>query len=152
MSEKHHDQVPHVTCEHLLDIHGKEKKEHVVIDLRDVGEFEAGHIKGSLNIPRRELATNIDNLLPDKDKRVIVIVGPTQEGELKAIHDQLVGLGYDSSEFLAGGFDKWCDIAPLEVEPDLTELTPEEQGFTGEHEPGTDDDLDPKHDENDPLY
>ena len=53
---------------------------------------------------------------------------------------------------LAGGFDQWCEIAPLEVEPELTDLTPEEEGFVGDHEPGTDDDLDPKHDENDPLY
>ncbi len=81
-----------------------------------------------------------------------MIVGPTQEDELKTIHESLTTLGYSSSEFLAGGFDQWCELAPLEVEAGLTDLTPEEEGFVGNHEPGNDDDLDPKRDENDPLY
>lgn len=138
--------IPHITCEHLLKLHGREKKEHIVLDLRDRLEYESGHIKDSLNIPKRELETNIETLLPHKDKRVIVIVGPTQEADIKEINDSLAALGYVNVEFLAGGFDQWCEIAPLEIEPDLLESTPEEQGFTGhvleegEAEPGHQDD------------
>lgn len=123
--------VTHVTCEHLLKLHKGEEKDHVVIDLRDVTEYEAGHIKDSLNIPNRELQTNIETLVPNKDKRVIVIVGPTQEDDLKRVHESLNAVGYKNVEFLAGGFDSFCEIAPLEVEPELTELTPEESGFVG---------------------
>lgn len=141
--------IPHITCEHLLKLHGNEKKEHVVLDLRDRLEYESGHIKDSLNIPRRELETNIGNLLPNKDQRVIAIVGPTQEGDLKAIKDSLASLGYGNVEFLAGGFDQWCEIAPLEIEPDLLEQTPEEAGFTG-HEPG-EETLDPHTEGDEPI-
>lgn len=144
-----HQGLPHITCEHLLKLHGHEKKEHVVVDLRDQLEFESGHIKESVNVPKKELATNIENIIPDKDKRVIAIVGPTQETDLKAIHETLASLGYKNVEFLAGGFDEWCEIAPLEIEPDLLEATPEEQGFTG-HEPG-EEPLDPHVEEDEPI-
>lgn len=144
-----HEGIPHITCEHLLSLHGKDEKEHIVVDLRDRGEYEAGHIKDSLNIPRRELETNIENLVPEKAKKVIAIVGPTLREELTAIHASLTGLGYKNVEFLAGGFDQWCEIAPLEIEPELLEKTPEEQGFTG-HEPG-EENLDPHQEEDEPI-
>ena len=150
METEHRANVPHVTCQHLLDLHAKkESKEHVVIDLRDRLEFEAGHIKDSLNIPAKELQSNIQSLLPNKEQRVIVIVGPTQESDLKKIHEELDTLGYKNAEFLAGGFDEFCELAPLEIEPELTELTPEESGFVG-HEPG-EENLDPHQEEDEPV-
>ncbi len=149
MDIAHRANVPHVTCKHLLDLHGKKEKEHVVIDLRDRLEFEAGHIKDSLNIPQKELESNIQSLLPNTKQKVIVIVGPTQEADLKKIHDALQTLGYENAEFLAGGFDEFCELAPLEIEPDLTDLTPEESGFVGH---GSDeDDLNPHAEEDEPI-
>ncbi len=142
--------IPHITCEHLLKLHGKTDKEHVVLDVRDRGEFEAGHIKDSLNIPRRELATNIENLIPDKGRKVVVIVGPTLEPEIEAIHATLKDMGYANAEFLAGGFDEWCELAPLEIEPDLLEQTPEEAGFTG-HALEEPEEGDPDHQDDEPL-
>lgn len=143
-------EIPHITCEHLYNLHGNvEKKEHVVIDLRDRLEYEAGHIKDSLNVPRKELETNVETVLSNKEKKVIVVVGPTQEADVHEVQDILNELGYKDVEFLNGGFDRWCEIAPLEIEEGLLELTPEEEGATsraGEHE-----DEDPR--ENDePLY
>ena len=70
-------EIPHITCEHLYELHGQEKKSHVVIDLRDRLEYESGHIKDSLNIPKKELETNIETLIPEKVHKVVVIVGPT---------------------------------------------------------------------------
>ena len=147
MSEK--QGIPHITCEHLLKLHGSDKKEHVVLDVRDRLEYEAGHIKESLNIPKRELETNIESLLPEKAAKVIVIIGPTHEADIASIHATLEKLGYSNVEFLAGGFDQWCEIAPLEIEPELLEKTPEEMGFTG-HEPG-EENLDPHQEEDEPI-
>lgn len=143
--------VPHITCEHLRDLKEKKAertKEHVVLDLRDSLEFESGHIKGSINIPQKELESNIGTLIPDKGARVIVIIGPTQEQEIEEIHIKLVGLGYKEVEFLAGGFDKWCEIASIELESDLLEQTPEEKGFVGEELT----DIDPEDEESEPLF
>jgi rhodanese-related sulfurtransferase len=140
--------IPRVTCEHLATLEKKGAKAHVIIDLRELIEFEAGHIKDSVNIPHRELESNIHTLLPEKNKKVIVIVGPTQEKDIEDVHKTLSRLGYKDVEFLAGGFDAWCEIAPIELEPDLTELTPEEQGFTGQQE---DEEADPTDAQSDPL-
>jgi rhodanese-related sulfurtransferase len=140
-------EIKQITCEHLQKLRTGEE-EHVVLDLRDFNEFEAGHIKGSHSLPRKELKDNIDNIVPDKSHKVVVIVGPTEKDEIDKIYQELVGLGYDRIEFLAGGFDRFCEIAPLEIEPELVELTPEEEGFTGE---GLTD-IDPESEDNEPLY
>jgi rhodanese-related sulfurtransferase len=142
-------EIPHITCEHLYELHGKEQKEHVVIDLRDRLEYEAGHIKDSLNIPIKELETNVETLVPTKSHKVIVIVGPTQEGDVHEVQDILNELGYDKVEFLNGGFDRWCEIAPLEIEEGMLEMTPEEEGAIGRV--GEREDEDPR-ETDEPLY
>lgn len=135
-----------ITCEHLLKLR-KGEPEHVILDIRDVADYETGHITGSLNVPHRELTVNISNLLPVKEKNVVVVVGPTQEGEIETIDEALVGLGYKNVEFLSGGFDRWCEIAPMEIEPELAETTPEESGFVGEELSH----IDPEEGDNEPL-
>ncbi len=139
--------IPHITCEHLRNLRATDK-EHVVLDISNHADFETGHIAGSLHVPRRELATNVVNLIPDKERKVVVVFGATQEPEIEDIYAQLYGLGYRNIEFLAGGFDRWCEIAPLEIEADLTELTPEEEGFVGEELSH----IDPEEKEGEPLY
>jgi len=140
--------IPRITCEHLATLEKKGAKEHIIVDLRELLEFEAGHIKDSVNIPQRELENNIHTVVPEKRQKVIVIVGPTQEKDIEDVHRTLQKLGYKDVEFLAGGFDAWCEIAPIELEPDLTELTPEEQGFTGQRE---DEEADPTDAQSEPL-
>jgi len=140
--------VPHITCEHLQTLSKKGQHEHVIVDLRAPLAFESGHIKGSLNVPRKELETNIANLVPETGKRVIVVVGATHEDDIEAIHQTLGKLGYDKVEFLAGGFDAWCEIAPLDVNELAGEETPEEEGFTGEELSH----IDPEESDNEPLY
>ncbi len=144
-----HPDIPRITCEHLSTLEKKGAKEHVILDLRDFNEYEAGHIKGSLSLPRRELDANIRSVVQERTKKVIVIVGPTQEQEIAEVFAALKKHGYQDVEFLAGGFDAWCEIAPIEIEPDLTELTPEEEGFTGKGE--DDEEADPTDAQSEPL-
>jgi len=42
----------------------------VILDVRSKGEFESGHIKGSVNIPVDQLRNNL-NKLKDKNKAII---------------------------------------------------------------------------------
>lgn len=139
--------ILHITCEHLQTLHARKEKQHVIVDLRDTLEFESGHIEGSVNVPRKELETNLENVLPRKDKKVVVIVGPTHESEIGEINATIQKLGYSDVEFLAGGFDRWCEIAAIEIEPDLTAATPEEKGFVGDELA----EIDPESKDNEPL-
>lgn len=120
--------IPHITCEHLQKIKQEQGPDHTIIDLRDPLEYDAGHIENSHNIPRKELGNNIENVVPHKSHRVVVIVGATHESEIERIYEELREKGYESIEFLSGGFDRWCEISPPEVEEGLSEATPEELG------------------------
>jgi len=137
-----------ITCEHLAELEKMEEKEHVVIDVREPLEFEGGHIEGSYNVPEEELATNIDAIVPHKDKRVIVIAGETNPERLEKIHAALAAQGYLNTEFLSGGFDAWCKLADIEIEPELTETTPEERNPV----PNEDGNVDPEKNDNEPLF
>lgn len=46
------------------------KQGAVIVDVRSKGEYQGGHIKGSINIPVDSLAKNLDKL-KDKSKPVI---------------------------------------------------------------------------------
>lgn len=146
--------IPHITCEHLQKIRGQSEPQHAIIDLRDPVEFDAGHIEGSFNVPRRELQANIENVVPHKSHKVVVVVGPTHEAEIEFIHQELTEMGYGEVEFLAGGFDKWCEISMPSVEDVTGEATPEEQGFVQSEEEAVEDSYegeDPE-EKNEPLY
>lgn len=142
--------VKRITCEHLLQIEKQpaDNKAHVVVDIRDLPEYETGHIAGSLHVPRRELTDNLPNLVPDKDKRVVVILGPTDEEEIEDVHDKLIDAGYKNVEYLAGGIDRYCEIADVELDDVLGEMTDEERLAAGHGEA----DIDPEGHDNEPLY
>jgi phage shock protein E len=42
----------------------------IIVDVRSKGEYESGHVKGSLNIPLDQLGNNLTKL-KDKDKIII---------------------------------------------------------------------------------
>lgn len=46
-----------------------------IVDVRDVWEFESGHIKGALNIPLGELEDQYNKLSKDKVYHIICLTG-----------------------------------------------------------------------------
>ncbi len=77
----------------------------ILLDVREVAEYEAGHVEGSFNVPIRTLGQNLA-LLPDLDAEIIVIC----KGGARAMLAQtsLRILGYENAFVLAGGFDAWA--------------------------------------------
>lgn len=49
-----------------------DKKDYVLLDVRTPGEISKGKLAGSINIPIDDLATNIESLLPDKNRLTYV--------------------------------------------------------------------------------
>lgn len=142
--------IKRITCEHFYELEkaGAEAKEHVVVDIRDLADYETGHIEGSFHVPHRELTANLPSLVPEKDKRVIVILGPTEEEEIEAVHEKLVAAGYPNIEYLAGGIDRYCEIADVELDDILETPTAEEVSPDQDH----DSNVDPEKEDNEPLY
>ncbi len=51
---------------------GESLNDAIIIDVRTVQEFNAGHINGAINIPYDIIAEKIGEVTTDKDKKIIV--------------------------------------------------------------------------------
>ncbi len=75
------------------------------VDVREVGEWDEGHIPGAVHAPRNNLESRIETLVPDKTRELIVYCG---SGARSAFSTQtLLELGYENVTNLAGGFADW---------------------------------------------
>ncbi len=108
---------------------------HILIDVREEADYEAGHVEDSIHVPMRELETNIESIVPDKNEYVIVI--GEERGFAPETYEQLKNKGYTKVEFLLGGFDEWCkpatpDISDLKEDAEMEKEIAEDRGDHGE--------------------
>jgi len=96
-------------------------EEYIVLDVREPDEFEQGAIPGSIHIPRGQLESNIENRVPDRDaKMVVVCAGGVRSAFAVQTLEQL---GYANTVSMDGGFNKWKDegrdwARPRTLDPD----------------------------------
>ena len=109
-----HD-LPVISCRELRTIQDSEKP-HLIIDVRDVADYDAGHVEESMHMPFTELETNIPNLAHDKKELVVVVGEKPEQAETTFAH--LSKAGFKHVKFLLGGFDEWCRPAT----PDVSEV------------------------------
>ena len=94
-----------------------------VIDVREPGEYLAGHLPGSVNIPRGVLEFKIgDNAaLANKDLPIVLYCKTGGRAALAAVNLQRMGYGQVRS--LSGGFDNWVSGGQkVETEPEMTQF------------------------------
>ena len=84
-------------------------EEYFILDAREQDEFDAGHIPGAVLIPYTEIENKAVEMLPDKDKLILVYCRSGRRSKIAA--EALSKLGYTNvKEF--GGIIDW----PYEVE------------------------------------
>ncbi len=84
-------------------------EEHIILDVREQDEFDEGHITGAILIPYTEIENKAEEMLPDKDKLILVYCRSGRRSKIAA--ESLAKLGYSNiKEF--GGIIDW----PYEVE------------------------------------
>ena len=92
--------IPVVTLEQLSTA---SRNGEVLLDVRGVGEWEAGHVPGSLNLPVAELKTRLNEV--PKGQPLIV---HCQTGARAAIAASLLRAeGFEDVRFFRGGFAEW---------------------------------------------
>ena len=74
----------------------------LLIDVRSSGEYESGHIEGSLNIPHSEIAALAEAIGPEMDRSVVFYC--RSGGRAGRAHKALEDLGY-TGIFNASGYD-----------------------------------------------
>ena len=81
-----------------------EETGYIILDVRRVDEFAAGHIPGAINIPNESIGTDAIPELPDKDQLILVYCRSGNRS--KQASKKLVDLGYTNIvEF--GGILDW---------------------------------------------
>ncbi len=84
---------------------GVEASGALVIDVREVGEYEKGHIPGAVNIPIRTLGANLDKVPTDRQVYVYCQSGFRAAQALSS----LGMLGYDNVLSYKPGWGGWTD-------------------------------------------
>ena len=94
-----------------------------VIDVREPGEYQLGHLPGAVNIPRGVLEFKIgDNAtLANKDLPIVLYCKTGGRAALSAVN--LQRMGYTQVRSLTGGFDGWVSGGQkVETEPETTQF------------------------------
>ena len=82
----------------------------LVLDVRELEEFEAGFIPGAVNIPRGVLEFKISNHPAFKDKQAANVLVYCQSGGRSALATEALNkLGYTKAVSMAGGFKSWME-------------------------------------------
>jgi rhodanese-related sulfurtransferase len=84
----------------------------VIIDVREPGEWAAGHIPGAILIPLGELPSRLGDVPPN---RPIVVVCRSGNRSAQG-RDILLGAGFPAVTSLAGGMTDWVNAGmPIET-------------------------------------
>jgi rhodanese-related sulfurtransferase len=81
------------------------RRDAVVVDIRDKKEFESGHIVDSINIPLAKMAQRVTELKKHKDKPIVVVckMGQHSGEATKAILEA----GHEEVSKMYGGVAEW---------------------------------------------
>ncbi len=113
--------IPEMTVQEVHD-YMKEGNDPVLLDVRGLDEWERGHLKGSVHIPRGKLEYRAEETMPDKSREVIVICAGGVRSLLAG--ETLKAMGYEKVISMDGGYGDWEDAhLPAEIPP-----PPEETG------------------------
>lgn len=79
-------------------------EEYIILDTREQGEFDEGHIPGAILIPYTEIENMAEEMLPDKDAQILVYCRSGRRSKIAS--ESLTMLGYTNvKEF--GGIIDW---------------------------------------------
>ena len=84
----------------------REKGEEVlVIDTREDHEWDRGHIPGAVHLSKGIIERDIENMVPDESREIILYCGGGFRSALAA--EQLHRMGYTNVKSVAGGWRAW---------------------------------------------
>jgi rhodanese-related sulfurtransferase len=86
---------------------------HVLIDVREDSEWQAGHAAGAVHLGKGVIERDIETRIPDKNTTLVLYCGGGFRSALAA--DALAKMGYANAISLDGGWRAWNEAGlPLE--------------------------------------
>ncbi len=108
--------IPRIKAEELKQMVDQSAGQFVVVDVRDSGSYDAGHIKGAVNVYYDANADPTDRqmmliALP-MDKLVITYCDCTDDASSANLANELYKLGFDKDKVkvLSGGSIRWVEL------------------------------------------
>ena len=80
----------------------KENPKAILLDVREDSEWQQGHLKNSMHLGRGVLERDIEKLIPDKGRELLLLCGGGYRSALAA--DTLQTMGYTNAFSIQGGF------------------------------------------------
>lgn len=100
--------IPAITCEEYKAM--REKGEgHVLLDVREQDEWDAGHIEDAVHVPRGVLEFKVEEAIPKKDQLIILCCAKGSRAALAG--ETLKDMGYTNLRVLKGGYTEYCQGA-----------------------------------------
>ena len=81
----------------------KEDANIILLDVRNILEFETGHLLGALNIPLSELEEKVELLIANKGQIIVVYCNSGVKSKIAS--EMLIEMGYINVYELKGGLD-----------------------------------------------
>jgi len=75
------------------------------LDVREPDEWQEGHLPGAYHIPRGNLESRIEALVPDREHEIVIYCASGARSAFAA--KSLTEMGYTSVSSMAGGFSDW---------------------------------------------
>jgi glyoxylase-like metal-dependent hydrolase (beta-lactamase superfamily II)/rhodanese-related sulfurtransferase len=105
--------APFMSMQELADRIGGNRRDMVILDVREKDAFDAGHVPGAVHLPRGQLELRVDTVLPDPTVRILTCCEFGKISTLAAA--TLRELGYGRAVALDGGMKAWREAEfPLE--------------------------------------
>jgi molybdopterin/thiamine biosynthesis adenylyltransferase/rhodanese-related sulfurtransferase len=77
----------------------------LLLDVREQDEWQEGHLPGAIHVPRGNLESRIETLVPNKSREIVVYCAGGARSAFAA--KSLAQLGYERVGSMAGGFSDW---------------------------------------------
>ncbi len=97
--------VPFMSLEELNDRLGGNRRDMVILDIREKEAFDAGHVPGAIHLPRGQLELRVNSELPDPTVRILTCCEFGKISTLAAA--TLRELGFGRAVALDGGMKAW---------------------------------------------
>src|SRR5262245_17189436 len=93
-----------ISCRELAALMASQTP-HAVFDVRERGEYNAGQIANATSLPRSQIESRIEALVPDR--RIPIVVYDEGEGRAALAAATFATLGYKNVSVLDGGLSGW---------------------------------------------
>ena len=85
----------------------------LLVDTREESEWDKGHIVGAIHLSKGIIERDIEQMVPDKNKEIILYCGGGYRSALAA--DNLRKMGYTNVVSMSGGWRRWNELGyPIE--------------------------------------